>query len=313
MSRPELELRVALPPELAADLRADLADVAEVVGWDGRLPVPAEVADVTVWVPSYAVGADEAAIRETFAQLQRLRVVQLLSAGVEPWPKLLPEAVTLCSGRSIHGTSTAELAVAGLLALVRDLPRYLEQQRSRDWRPHEHDTVAGRRILVLGAGDIAQRVAGALTALEAEVLVVARRAREGVLTMTDVPAVLPTVDSVVVALPHTPETERLVDAAFLAALPDGAVVVNVARGVIVDTDALTEEVRRGRLRAVLDVTDPEPLPQDHPLWELPGVLVTPHVGGGAAGWERRAHRLLVDQLIRLRDGADLRNVVTAGY
>jgi phosphoglycerate dehydrogenase-like enzyme len=268
---------------------------------------------VTVWVPSYPDGVDQSSVGELLGGLPRLRVLQLLSAGVEPWPRLVPPGVTLCSGRSIHGASTAELAVAGLLALVRELPRYLAQQRLGSWAPHRPRSVAGRRVLVLGAGDIGQRVAAALGALDAEVLLVARRPRAGVLTLPQVPELLPTVDAVVVALPHTDETAGLVDSAFLASLPDGAAVVNVARGAIVDTAALTAEVSAGRLLAALDVTDPEPLPTDHPLWGLPGALLTPHVGGGATGWEVRAQRLLTEQLSRLRAGGELLNVVTHGY
>ncbi|CAA9367206.1 MAG: D-3-phosphoglycerate dehydrogenase [uncultured Nocardioidaceae bacterium] len=306
-------LKVALPAALAGPVSEDVGDAAEIVAWDGEPPVPAHVTDVTVWVPSYPGGVDDGTVTDSLRGLPRLRVLQLLSAGVEPWPRLVPSGVTLCSGRSIHGASTAELAVAGLLAVLRDLPLYLRQQQHRDWTPHQPRTVAGRRVLVLGAGDIGQRVAAALGALDAEVLLVARRSRPGVLTLEQVPEILPTVDAVVVTLPHTDETAGLVDRSFLAALADGAVVVNVARGAVVDTSALTAEVSAGRLRAALDVTDPEPLPTEHPLWGLSGVLLTPHVGGGATGWELRARRLLTEQLTRLRDGAELLNVVTHGY
>jgi phosphoglycerate dehydrogenase-like enzyme len=305
--------KVAVPPFLADRLAADPVEGVEIVTWDGTLPIPEEARDVAVWVPSYdgAPGADT--IRQAFSELRSLQVLQVLSAGVDTWRDLVPEQVTLCSGRSIHGGSTAELAVAITLAAVRDLPRYADQQRHRTWEPHPARTVVGSTVLVLGAGDIGGRVAAALTALDAEVLQVARRSRDGVVTFDEVPALLPEVDVVVVALPHTAETTGLVDAAFLRALKDGAVVVNIARGAVVDTEALTAEVAAGRLGAALDVTEPEPLPEDHPLWELPGVLLTPHVGGGAAGWEGRAERLVREQLRRLRAGEDLLNVVSAGY
>ena len=142
---------------------------------------------------------------------------------------------------------------------------------------------------------------------------VGRRAREGVLTWDAARAGLARTDVLLLAVPHTPDTEGLVDADVLAALPDGALVVNVARGAVVDTAALTEEVAAGRLRAGLDVTDPEPLPGDHPLWSLPGVLITPHVGGGADGWEERARALVADQVERLHERRELRNLVTSGY
>lgn len=302
---------VAAPREVADFLSA--AEGVVVVAWDGRLPATDAVTQAEMWVPPYAVGLDRDAIAASMQQLPRLRLVQLLSAGVEPWPEVLPAPVTLCSGRGIHGGSTAELAVAMLLALVRDLPRYLTQQSRREWRRHQPASVAGRRVLVLGAGDIGMRVHAALTALDAEVLLVARRPRDGVLTRSDLPAVLPGVDAVVVAVPRTSETDGLVDAEFLRALQDGAILVNVARGPVVDTAALTAEVAAGRLRAALDVTDPEPLPPGHPLWGLEGVLLTPHAGGGATGWERRAEELVIDQARRLHAGAPLRNLVTEGY
>ena len=166
---------------------------------------------------------------------------------------------------------------------------------------------------MLGAGDIGTRVAAVLTALEAEVTCVGRRAREDVLDWDAARDRLGDTHVLVVAVPRTADTERLVDADVLARLPDGALVVNVARGAVVDTAALTAEVASGRLRAALDVTDPEPLPEDHPLWTLPGSLVTPHVGGGAEGWEDRARALVADQVERLSTGRELRNLVTDGY
>jgi phosphoglycerate dehydrogenase-like enzyme len=302
---------VAAPPEVAEHLERLGEDWLEVADWDGRPPAPA--ARVDLWVPPYGVGADPEQVAATLDALPGLRVVQLLSAGVEPWSDVVPDEVTLCAGRGIHGGSTAELAVAATLAVVRDLPRYVGQQRRRTWERHSPDTVAGRNVLVLGAGDIGGRVAATFRTLDAEVYVAARRAREGVLSLADARGRLPQMDIVVVALPHTPETHGVVDGAFLAALPDGAIVVNVARGVIVDQEALTAELQSGRLRAALDVTDPEPLPSDDSLWTLPNVLITPHVGGGATGWETRARRLVESQVRALHAGTELQHVVSEGY
>jgi phosphoglycerate dehydrogenase-like enzyme len=162
---------------------------------------------------------------------------------------------------------------------------------------------------VLGAGDIGSRIATAVVAFGAQATMVARTARDGVQAMTELPALLPEHDVVAVAVPHTDETHHLVDAAFLAALPDGALVVNVARGAIVDTGALLAELTAGRLHAFLDVTDPEPLPPEHPLWDAPNLLLTPHVGGGTREWERRGYQLVRDQLLRHVRGDELQNVV----
>jgi phosphoglycerate dehydrogenase-like enzyme len=175
------------------------------------------------------------------------------------------------------------------------------------------DGLDGARVLVLGVGDIGARVIQIARILDAEVTAVARSARPGVSTLAELPELLPTHQVVVIALPHTPQTERMVDVGFLAAMPDNAVLVNIARGAIVDTDALLAELAARRLRAFLDVTDPEPLPPDHPLWDAPNLLLTPHVGGGTRGWERRGYRLVRAQLERYRAGEPLVNSVTDGY
>jgi phosphoglycerate dehydrogenase-like enzyme len=237
----------------------------------------------------------------------------VISAGVEPWLPVIPDGVRLYNGRGIHGASTAELAIAGALAVLRELPRFEESRRSRDWRPALTEGLAGNRVLVLGTGDIGSRVAEVARILDAEVSMVARRARPGVHSVDELPALLPDHEVVVIAVPHTSQTHKLVDAAFLAALPDGALVVNVARGSIVDTDALLAELTAGRLRAFLDVTDPEPLPAEHPLWAAPNLLLTPHVGGGTRGWQQRAYRLAGDQIRRYLAGEELINAVTDGY
>lgn len=305
---------VAAPVQIAEHLATLGHAWLTPVVWDPRSEPAGDVLAAQFWVPPYATASSEAAIHRALAALTDLAVVQLMSAGVDPWPRFVPPGVALCSGRGIHGGSTAELAVALTLATMRGLPEYLANQGSATWsRAARHESVIDRSVLMIGAGDIGERVAAALTALGASVTLVGRTPRDDVIGLADVPARLPTTNIVVLAVPHTPDTERLVDAAFLRALPDGALVVNVGRGVLVDTDALLAEVTSGRLRAALDVTDPEPLPADHPLWSAPGVLITPHVGGGVDGWLGRAQRLIADQVERLHDGRPLRNLVTAGY
>jgi len=197
--------------------------------------------------------------------------------------------------------------------VLRELPRFVEQQRDRVWRVSEGHSLDGMRVLILGAGDIGQRVSAVVRLMEAEATLVARHQRPDVEPMAALSDLLPQHDVVVVALPLTPETEGLVDAAFLAAMPDGAVLVNVARGKIVHTSALLAELQAQRLRAFLDVTEPEPLPEDHPLWTAPGVLITPHVGGGTPGWAGRAYRLVREQVSRFVADEPLRNVVVDGY
>lgn len=300
---------VALPASIANDVEPD---GFRVLCWEAPDEPPTE--PVQLWVPEYPSTYGPQTWSAGLAALPELEVVQLLSAGVDPWPALLPEGVTLCNGRGIHGASTAELAVATTLAMLRELPRYLNQQRERTWLRHPPQVIAGTRVLVVGAGDIGTRVARALQAIDADVTLVGRTARDGVRSTDELPGLLPSHQVVVLAVPSTPETTGMVDADFLAALPDGALVVNVARGQVVDTDALTAEVLSGRLRAALDVTDPEPLPADHPLWTADGALITPHAGGGADGWQGPAARLAAAQARRLVEGAPLLNVVgQAGY
>lgn len=288
----------------------ELPDDVRVLVWDGTGDRPTGADDIEFFVGLYNAPPPP---RETLAALPRLRVVQLLSAGVEPWVPVIPDGVQLCNGRGIHGGSTAELALAGLLAIVRRLPRAWEAQGRHEWRRFGSRGLDGRRVLVLGAGDIGERVAAAARVFDAEVTVVARRRRDGVHALDELPQLLPHHDVVVVALPQTPQTAGLVDAAFLAALPDGAVVVNVARGGLVDTGALLAELTARRLHAFLDVTDPEPLPADHPLWDAPNLLLTPHVGGGTKGWDERAYRLVAAQVRRYVAGEPLENLVSEGY
>ncbi|SHF63861.1 Phosphoglycerate dehydrogenase [Jatrophihabitans endophyticus] len=291
---------------------AGAAPDVDIVVWDGTGTAPDGAERIELFVGRYNAPPPA---REALAELPVLRVVQLVSAGVEPWLPVVPDGVALCNGRGVHGSSTAELAVAGLLSLLRELPAQLDAQRDRRWERREARGLAGRRVLVLGAGDIGRRIGGVAELLDAEVTYVARTAREGVHALAELPDLLPRQQVVVVALPLTAETERLVDAAFLAALPDGAVLVNISRGRHVDTDALVAELRAERLSAFLDVTDPEPLPAGHPLWDAPGLLLTPHLGGGTSGWEQRAYRLVAEQVRRLADGGveSLVNRVAGDY
>jgi phosphoglycerate dehydrogenase-like enzyme len=294
-------ITACVPSEAERDLLG-----APAVIWNGAGSPPEGIEGVEFFVPPYMPSALDGAV---LTAMPRLQVVQLLSAGFERWLPILPPGVVLCNGRGVHGASTAELAVGGLISILRELPRLLDQQRAHEWHPQMTEGLDGRRVLVLGSGDIGRRVATAVAAFGAVPTLVGRTAREDVRELGDLPALLPDQDAVVLALPLTPDTQHLVDAAFLAALPDGAILVNVARGPVVDTDALVAEVGSGRLRAFLDVTDPEPLPADHPLWGAPNVLISPHTGGGTLGWQERGYALIRDQYARFLAGEPLVNVV----
>jgi phosphoglycerate dehydrogenase-like enzyme len=259
-----------------------------------------------VWVPR----SGGATLPDGFLEaLPRLRLVQLLSAGAENFAGRLPEGVVLCNARGAHTPATAEWAVAATLAALRGIPSFVREQEAGRWSPAAHSSLVGARVLVVGAGDIGRTIGRMLSGFDVELTYVARSPREGVRTTADLPELLPDADVVIVIVPVTSETIGMVDAGFLAAMKDGALLVNAARGVVVDTEALLAELTAGRLRAALDVTDPEPLPEGHPLWSAPGLLLTPHVAGNVPDTNARAAAAVTEQLSRVLAGEELANVV----
>ena len=274
--------------------------------------LPDSIADVAFYVLPYNRGLD---VLAKAGQMPSLRVVQTLTAGYEEFLPLLPATVTLCNAAGLHDTSTAELAVALALASGRHLDSFARNQSEGAWCPVWGRSIADRNVLIIGYGHIGQAVERRLQGFEvASVTRAARRARSGppqVHAISDLHRLLPHADVVFLIVPHTPETEGLIGAAELKLLPDHALLVNVARGKVVDTDALVAELRAGRIQAALDVTDPEPLPPDHPLWRAPNVLISPHVGGPSSAFGPRADRLIAAQLARFAAGQPLANVVKA--
>jgi phosphoglycerate dehydrogenase-like enzyme len=284
---------------LSPRVRAHRIDVS-----DG--PPDGEAAGAQIWVPRGGTGLPDDGFLEG---LPRLRLVQLLSAGAERFAGRLPDGVLLCNARGAHTPATAEWVVTATLAAQRGIPFFVREQDAHRWTFATHRSLHGAGVLVVGAGDIGREVARMMAPFDVEVTFVARTARDGVRATADLPELLPHADVVVLVVPVTPETTGLVDTAFLAAMKDDALLVNAARGVVVDTEALTVELTTGRLRAALDVTDPEPLPPDHPLWSAPGLLLTPHVGGETPQTGARAAAAVADQVRRVLDGAPLVNVV----
>jgi phosphoglycerate dehydrogenase-like enzyme len=303
-------ITISVPTPDVPGYLGELPDDVEVLVWDGIGARPDGAERIEFFVGRYNAPPPSA---EVLAALPALQVIQLTSAGVEPWLPVVPPGVLLCNGRGVHGSSTAELAIAGLLAVLRRMPDFRAAQQRHEWDRMSSAGLSGSRVLVIGAGDIGSRIAAAVRVFDAGTTTVARTAREGVHALSELPQLLPHHQVVALAVPQTADTAGLVDAAFLAAMPDNAVLVNIARGGLVDTDALLAELTARRLRAFLDVTDPEPLPADHPLWDAPNLVLTPHVGGGTEGWEARAYELVREQLTRFRAGEDLENRVTAGY
>jgi phosphoglycerate dehydrogenase-like enzyme len=285
-------------PAIPAGFVVDAFDIEE--------PWPAAAAAAEFYVPDYLRWRKGASV---IADMPRLRYVQTLTAGYEHLDGFVPDRVTLCNAAGVHDAVTSELAVGLMIAAQRRLPALVTAQAEHRWDQQMSMSLADKRVLVIGAGHVGQATRRRLDGFECEVQMVGRVARDGVHGVDELPALLPEVDIVVLIVPLTDETRGLVDRAFLARMRDGALLVNVARGPVVVTDDLLAELSRGRLRAALDVTDPEPLPADHPLWSAPGALVTPHVGGAAQSMWPRAYALVSDQLQRLADGRPLRNVV----
>lgn len=292
---------------------AELLDaVGEVPGahisvWDSTGDAPQ---GVDLWLPVYST---HPSMVDRARDMAGLRYVQLQSAGYDGVPERLPEGVVLCNGRGVHDDATAEHAVGLILASLRGTPEAVLNQARGEWvRMPGRRSLADSRVLVVGYGSIGRALAERLIPMKAQVTAVASTPRTDDLVghvhgIDELPALLPGADVVVLLVPHTPATDKFVDDAFLARMAEGALLVNVARGGVVDTDAVLAHA--GRLRFALDVTDPEPLPGGHPLWSAPGVLITPHVAGGTSAMAPRIAALVRSQIERLVAGEEPINVV----
>ncbi|MEV6178141.1 2-hydroxyacid dehydrogenase [Streptomyces sp. NPDC052015] len=283
--------------------------------WDGGEDFPADPARCVYYVVPY-MKPTGVALRP-LSRMSSVQVVQTLSAGVDnvlPGLDSLPPGVRLCNARGVHEASTAELTLTLILASLRGIPDFVRAQERGEWLGGFRPALADKNVLIVGYGSIGSAIEDRLVPFEvARVARVARSqrttARGPVHPLTELSALLPEADVVVLSTPLTEATRGLVDADFLARMKDGALLVNVARGQVVDDKALLAELETGRLKAALDVTDPEPLPPAHPLWRAPGVLISPHVGGPTSAFLPRAERLLRDQLSRFVNHEPLRNVI----
>jgi phosphoglycerate dehydrogenase-like enzyme len=304
------EKRIALPDQATLErLGTPPAGSAFVVAdpRDASWPEASQGVDLLVlpYMTSASLVAKAAGTTIIAAQAQTL--------GFEGIAEHLPDGVTFHNAEGVHETSTAELALGLTIASLRGFPQFARAQQEGKWRPENRRTLADRRVLVLGVGGVGGKVVERLAPFECEVTRVARSARSDefgqVHGIDELPALLPRSEVVIIAVPLSPATLGLVNREFLAALPDGALIVNVSRGGVVDTDALLAETATGRLDAALDVTDPEPLPQGHGLWALPNVLITPHIGGNTSAMFPRVDALILRQAAHLVAGEPLENQV----
>lgn len=304
-------LTVTVPePEVLEGLRrVGVPETVRLALWDLRGEPDVPEVDVVV-VPNTFLAPE---VFRGLGRLPQLRVVQLSSAGFEHALPHLPPGLVLCNGRGVHDAGTAELALGLTLAAQRGIDDAVRAMPDGRWTPEPRSSLADRRVMVLGYGSVGAAIGRRLEAFETDVVRVASAAREApeghVHGIDELMALLPGVDIVISVLPLTDNTRGLVDTAVLAALPDGALVVNVGRGRVVDTEALLAELQAGRLRAALDVTDPEPLPADHPLWRAPNTIITPHLGGYTDATPPRVVALVRRQIDLLLAGQEPDNVV----
>ena len=302
---PSEELREALAPAAGA-IRLAVWD------FDGA-PAGVDPAEVDAVVLPYTGSPD---LRSALPMAPGLKLVQTQTTGYDGVTDLVGPGVGIATASGVHAAATAELAVGLALASLRGIDDAVRNQREGLWRPRRYPGLADRRVLLVGVGGIGREIKRRLDAFDVLLTRVGSSARDDesghVHAASELVALAPAHDVVIVITPLTEATQGLIGAEVLAALPDGALVVNVARGPVVDTEALTREVVAGRLRAALDVVDPEPLPAEHPLWRAPGALITPHVGGNSGAFWPRIVRLLERQLHLLGSGADPENLVQPG-
>ncbi|MDQ0809618.1 phosphoglycerate dehydrogenase-like enzyme [Streptomyces sp. B3I7] len=303
---------------MAAAQFADLIDLPpglEYARWDGRSAFPSDPAEVEFYAPPLT--KDIGVIGRPLPRMTHLRAVQVLSAGTDELRvelDRLPRPVTLCNAGKVPAPSTAELALTLILASLRGIPESVRAQDGGAWRPEAFPSLYGRSVLIVGYGAVGSALEEFLVPFGCAVTRVAGADRDAprglVRSAAHLPRLVPEADVVVLSTPLTPQTRQLFDVGVLARMKDGALLVNVARGAAVDTDALLKETHEGRLRAALDVTDPEPLPPGHPLRETPSVLITPHVGAFTSSLWPRLEQLIRRQLSRFAAGDELENVVS---
>jgi len=291
---------------------------------------PEETIEVEFWiVPAYPKEAAQMA-----PHLSGVRVAQSLLAGVDWLQPLIPPHVTLCDAQGVHNIPTAEWAVSAILAALKYFPFYVDLQRASDWRgrkevderyralqrieqrpipPVLQEELFGKRVMIVGYGAIGRAIEERLVPFGVKIVRVARAARDGVKGVDRLLGLLPDADVVVLIVPLTPETTGMIGERELARMKQGALLVNAARGAVVNTDALLAALEAGRIRAVVDVTDPEPLPKEHPMWNAPNLFITPHVAASSPMFLPRAMQFAAEQVARYVKGEPLKNVVEGRY
>ncbi len=300
-------LLVSLPNGEVRTWLGEAPEDVDFIEWDLAGPAPVDVIDIVV--PPYMGGTSHLSALEGV----RVQLVQSLSIGYDGVKEVLPRGLVYANAASVHEASTAELTLALILAAQRGIPDFVRAASSGTWAPEFLPSLADRRVLLIGYGGVGRAIEERLLAFEVEIERVAHRARSDergpIHSMQELPELLARADIVVIAVPLTPETTGLVDDKFLTMMRDDSLLVNVARGKVADTEALLTHASSGRLRLALDVVDPEPLPDGHPLFALANVLISPHVGGATTAMQPRAKKLLFEQIVRVQRGETPINIV----
>ncbi len=320
-------LRVGYPTTIAAELFAGFPEEVQLVPLSEKLDHDVEI---DVWIPDpYPTHA-----QRIVPHLRGVKLVLSLMAGTEWIPGAMGPHVTICNAHGAHNISTSEWTISAILAMLKYLPLYLDIQRAGIWkrrfeatahfekitgdtRPHYppvmQEELTGKTVLMVGYGAIGKEIERMMEPFRVNMLRVARSARSDpkVEAVTELDRLIPQAQVIVLILPSTAETLHLIGARQLGLMKQGTLLVNSARGPIVDTDALVEALNSGKIRAAVDVTDPEPLPPEHPLWKCPNLLITPHIGGSSPQFAPRSIKTAEDELRRYIAGEPLRNVVQA--
>lgn len=273
---------------------------------DGIAPAASDLDSIEFYVPRYMGGPAAIAM---IPEMKNLKVIQSPNAGVDDVLKIRPDGVTLCNAAGVHDASTAELAVALSIASRRGFAAFARDQVDQRWGHERMSSLTDSNIAIVGYGNIGKTIARMLGNFEVTITAFSKSGRDGALTLDNFDRLLPTFDVIILIVPLNDQTHHLMNAARLAAMKDGAALINVARGPVVDTDALIAELNSERITAGLDVTDPEPLPAGHPLWSAKNVIITPHVGGDSAAFIPRGRKLVEEQLARFASGQPLLHIV----
>jgi phosphoglycerate dehydrogenase-like enzyme len=269
----------------------------------------ADLSAITFYVPQY-MGGKQAL--EYSKKMSSLKYLQVPNAGFDDAIEYLKPGTILCNARGVHDDSTAELAVGLAIAVRRGFPDFVRAQDRGEWAHKRHQSFSDSVVAIVGYGSIGQSLVKKLSGFELSFTAFSRSGKDGAKTLDQLDVFLAKADIVFLTLPLNAESKHLFNKERFAKMKDGSLIVNVGRGPIIDTDALLAELNSGRIFAGLDVTDPEPLPSDHPLWRAPNLLIAPHVGGDSTAFEARGKKLVEEQLARLSEGTELINIVGRG-